>query len=405
MNTHASIRSIAIPQPDHNAQLQEWIDWFYQSFLPEWIEHAQDPDGFGFYDLLDNNAKPLQQDRRTVLAQARLLFTFSHLALITDSTVFHNAARVAQDALPAFLKTSGGYSRARNNSKQTTGNKDDDLVLSYDQSFVILGLSTWAKLNPDDNIEAELEACWLSIENNLTDSTTGLLLEYDGLIAPNNPNAPWRAQNPHMHLYEAALQAYEMTNNSIWIERAKQIRAKGLEYFYDEVTGTIIEFIAPDLKTLAGRDGQRREIGHQCEWAWLLYREAELGGDDHVCSIADTLLAFADQYGFASSGVMQGAAFDAVAEDTSWQEDKFLLWPQTEAIKTYAIRKDQPDHAKNAHHLMMLVFHKYFANQAAFVNQLDNTGKPIWSEALSRLLYHIVLALTEGARAGLWKIH
>ena len=53
---------------------------------------------------------------------------------------------------------------------------------------------------------------------------------------------------------------------------------------------------------------------------------------------------------------------------------------------------------------MLLVFQKYFARRAAFVNQLDAKAHPIWPEALSRLLYHLVLALTEGDRAGLWEI-
>lgn len=397
------MHSITQNQPTETATTQEWVDWFYESFLPSWIERANDSDGFGFYDLLDQNAQPLQHNRRTVLAQARLLFTFSHLALITGSTVFHDAARVARDALPVFEKSPGSYSRARAANKQHTGNTEDNLAMSYDQCFVILGLCTWGKLNPKDNIDQELEACWSALETNLTDNATGLLLEHDNLTDPTHPSAPPRAQNPHMHLYEATLQAYEMTERSIWLERAKQMRTKGLEYFYDQNTGTIIEFIAPDLSTLKEPDGQRREVGHQCEWAWLLYREAELGGDTSVCDIANNLLTFADNHGFALNGVMQGAAFDAVSSDNSWHEDQFLLWPQTEAIKTFAIRKDQADHANNAKHLMLLVFKRYFANHSAFVNQLDNTGKPLWSEALSRLLYHIVLALTEGARAGLWK--
>ena len=139
--------------------------------------------------------------------------------------------------------------------------------------------------------------------------------------------------------------------------RDRQLRAKGLEYFFDLKTGTIVEFIAPDLSTLEGRNGQRREIGHQCEWAWLLYREAELGGDTNVCKIADSLLMFADSYGFAANGVMQGAAFDAVSSDTSWREDSFLLWPQTEAIKTFAIRKKHARHAKSAEQLMLSLIH------------------------------------------------
>ena len=235
-----------------------------------------------------------------------------------------------------------------------------------------------------------------AMEKATTLAADAIIIDLEDSVAPN---AKTQARDAAV----AALQAYEMTERSIWLERAGQMRAKGLEYFYEQTTGTMIEFIAPNLSTLIGRDGLRREVGHQCEWAWLLYREAELGGDTNVCAIANNLLAFADNHGFASNGVMLGAAFDAVSSDKSWHEDRFLLWPQTEAIKTFAIRKDQTDKATNARHLMLLVFQRYFANHSAFVNQLDNTGNPLWSEALSRLLYHLVLALTEGARAGLWK--
>ena len=205
-----------------------------------------------------------------------------------------------------------------------------------------------------------------------------------------------------MHLYEAALQAFEMTGKAIWLDRAKKIRAKGLEFFFDTKSGTIVEFIAPDLATLPGRDGQRREIGHQCEWAWLLLREIELGGDPDMTDITNRLLSFADQHGFAETGPMKGAAFDAVAADTTWREDQFLLWPQTEALKTYAARAHDPEHAEKARALTRLIFQRYFANRAAFANQLDEGGTALWPDALSRLHYHLVLALTEGAKAGLW---
>jgi len=396
--------SASLPtQPHATATVQEWIDWFYAGFLPYWIKQARDPHGFGYFDLLDDSAKPLQPERRTLLAQARLLFTFAHLAIQTDNPVFKAAADVAKDALQAFQKSPGLYRRAQVDTQNINQSADDNLAFSYDQTFVILGLSTWGRLDPTQDVSDELESCWQAIENHLTDAATGLLLEHDEVTDPKHKDAPWRAQNPHMHLYEAALQAYEMSQNPVWLERAKHIRAKGLEFFFDHNTGTLIEFIAADLKTLSARDGQRREIGHQCEWAWLLYREVELGGDPDVHTVADALLNFADAHGVESTGPMAGAAFDAVSSDTAWREETFLLWPQTEAIKTYAIRHLHHVHAEKGQHLMLLVFKHYFKNHAAFVNQLDNQGNPIWPEALSRLLYHVVLAVTEGARAGLWQ--
>ena len=394
---------IAASRPSDQATAEAWVDWYWSSFLPGWIERASDPDGFGFFDELDVAGEPAKTGRRTVLAQARLLFTFSHLALLSEAPIYREAARTARDGLPAFRKDAGLYCRARASDKSATDDPEDDLAKSYDQSFVILGLSTWGRLHPDEDVTAELEACWSAVETTLRDPATGLMLEHDGLVDPAEKSAPYRAQNPHMHLYEAALQAFEMTGNSIWMERAATMRAKGLEYFFDTESGTIMEFIAPDLSLLPGREGQRREIGHQCEWAWLLMREADLGGDVSVRDVATRLLDFADSIGFARTGAMQGAAFDAVSADAQWREEGFLLWPQTEAIKVYAIRADEADFAERGRDLALLVFQKYFSGYAAFANQLNAEGEATWPDALSRLHYHLVLALTEGARKGLWR--
>ena len=394
---------IAAPRPDANAALPEWMQWFWASFLPDWVDHAHDPDSIGFYDELDQDGRASKTDRRTILAQARLLFTFSHLALISDNPAYHTAARIARDALGVFRKSPGLYARARTSKGLPTGVAEDDLATSYDQSFVVLGLSTWGRLYPDEDVSAELEACWSAVETRLTDPATGMMLEHDGLTDPRAASAPNRAQNPHMHLYEAALQAFEMTGDPRWLKRATHMRAKGLEYFLDAESGTILEFIAPDLSQLSGREGARREVGHQCEWAWLLLREVELGGDTALGGIADRLLEFADRYGFAQDGVMRGAAFDAVSADASWHDASFLLWPQTEAIKAHAVRATKADYGDRAQALALLVFRQYFADRAVFANQLDDKGQPLWPDALSRLLYHLVLGFTEGARAKVWQ--
>ncbi|MEP2471763.1 AGE family epimerase/isomerase [Roseobacter sp.] len=401
MTPNTAAQPLLTHQPHDGAEASDWVAWYWSDLLPAWVERARDPDGPGYFDLLDETGQP-DLARKSVLAQARLLFTFSHLALLSGNPAHLAAAAVAHDALAAFRKPSGLYRRCVTQSGQPTGNAEDDYATSYDQSFIILGLSTWGKLHPSEQTDPALEAIWCAIETTLIDPATGLLLEHDSLDDPADNAAPARAQNPHMHLYEATLQAFEMTQNAVWLERAKTMRAKGLEFFFDTDSGTITEFIAPDLSILPGRAGQRREIGHQCEWAWLLLREVDLGGNPDMAAVAARLLAFADDHGFAQGGVMQGLAFDAVSADADWREDRFLLWPQTEALKTYAVRATDKIHADNARRLTLSMFRHYFADRTAFVNHLDDTGAVLWPDALSRLHYHVVLALTEGARAGLW---
>lgn len=392
------------PQPDQAATASQWVTWFWKAFLPAWTERTIDREGGGFFDSLDAAGIPPHDAPKTVLAQARLLFTFSHLALLSGDPAQREAAREARRFLSNFRKAPGLYSRAVMRDGRPTGEPAGSIARSYDQSFVILALATWGKLEPEDDVSAELEACWQALETRLTDPMTGLLLEDDSITDPSSGAAPPRAQNPHMHLYEAALQAFEMTGDNTWTTRAAAVRETGLRYFLDTQSGTICEFIAPDLTPLSGKEGVRREVGHQCEWAWLLHREADLAGKEEARAVAERLLDFAAAHGFAANGPMRGAAFDAVASDASWRDESFLMWPQTEAVKAYVTRFRLGDAkaGEKASDLTALIFARYFGGRNAFANQLDAEGAVLWPDALSRLLYHLVLALTEGASAGLW---
>lgn len=381
----------------------DWAAWAWAEFLPAWLARVHDEQG-GVFDTLAADGTPILVAEKTVLAQARILFTLSHLALLSGNPALVAAAGHQAAFLPRFRKAPGLYRRALRRDGSVTGLPGDEVARSYDQSFALLALATWNRLSPCEGTAAEIEACWTALASTLNDPATGLLLEDDTLTAPAAPDAPLRAQNPHMHLYEACLQAFEMTGDGLWQTRAVSVRALGLQHFLDTETGSVAEFRAADLGPLPGAAGVRREPGHQCEWAWLLGREAELGGDPALRETAATLMAFADRCGFSGAGPLQGAAFDAVAADGAVMEPSFLLWPQTEAIKALALRHMAGEAAAGirARALLCLMFERWFAGHEAFVNQLDATGESLWSEAPSRLLYHLALALTEGARAGLW---
>jgi len=310
---------------------QYWSDWFWTTFLPDWVARVQDDQG-GVFDGLDKLGHPDVKAKKSLLAQARTLFTLSHGALVTGNPTLIAAAQRQVRVLEHFEKAPGLYRCNVAHDGQQTGMAEDDHARSYDQTFVILGLVTWNKVSPSREVGARINACWDALEQHLTDPATGLLRNDDS-GADTGP-----AQNPHMHLYEACLQAFRMTDDAIWLTRAANLRATGLRYFMDEQSGSIAEFLTPDLQPLPDAAGQRREIGHQCEWAWLLTEEAELANDKSLDVAVMRLTTFADTYGFAQSGALAGAAFDAVSAGGDVMENSFLLWPQTEAIKILATR-------------------------------------------------------------------
>lgn len=376
---------------------QHWSGWFWGTFISEWLARVQDDQG-GVFDTLDANGNPDLSANKTLLSQARTLFTLSHIALETSDPVFVAAARRQFEFLRHYQKAPGFYRWVIKRDGTPTGVAADEYARSYDHSFVILGLVTWNKVSPSKEVRALIEQCWTALTSCLCDPVTGLL-QNDDSGAKTGP-----AQNPHMHLYEACLQAFRMTDDAIWLKRAVRLRMLGLRYFMDEATGSIAEFLTPDLRPLSGIAGDRREVGHQCEWAWLLYEEATLTNETGPLATAERLVSFAAKSGFVPDGILKGAVVDAISASGDIIENSFLLWPQTEAIKVLAVRHaaGYRGSGNQARALMSLMFERWFADHPSFINQLDADGVCIWPQGLTRLMYHVVLAMTEGARAELW---
>ena len=146
------------------------------------------------------------------------------------------------------------------------GKEDDTHLDLYAHSFLILAFSQYAKAA--NNPEALILA-----------SKTALLIDtkfrhakhpgfYEGLNADLSPVDKLRRQNPHMHLLEACLFAYDATREDIYAKLAHEIYDLFKNYFFDEATGTLTEFFTDDLRPHE-TEGDKIEAGHHFEWVWL----------------------------------------------------------------------------------------------------------------------------------------
>ncbi|MGR3497695.1 MAG: AGE family epimerase/isomerase [Limimaricola soesokkakensis] len=393
----------------HDPAAARRVGDFLFDALPGWLELAQDDSG-AVAERLEAPGKPLASPERTTLTQARLVFTFAHLHLATGSPWMREAAIAIHRYLDTALRDEdGGYRVAALASGAPSAAPEHALRRTYDQSFALLALVTLRRAAPEAVPEGRVEACWNFISTRLTDPATGALWEDDAMAA----RGPWpgelRAQNPHMHMIEALLQAHEMTGEAVWRDRAAGLVEVGLRHFLDPDTGAIREFTGHDLAPFDTADGWRREPGHQYEWAWLLRRFAAMGGDPAVTETAARMQRFVEAHGLRRDGPLAGAPFDAVSADGAVTEPEHLLWPLTEAGKLYAdlhAETGDREYAARALALLELIFARYVADGSDpfWVNRLDRQGRVLWPEALSRLLYHLALFLTEGGRAGLWSL-
>lgn len=379
---------------------------FALDFVPAWIDMAQDRQFGGVVERLDGNGHPVHGEPKTTLVQARTLFSLAHLYLVTGNEALLVAARDVHAFMAAHLRLPhGGYRYSVEPNGDPGTDPKGAVCRAYDQSFALLALVTLRKADPALVGDDAITELWSFIET-LVEPATGALYEDDVMAGRGARVGDRRAQNPQMHMLEALLQAYELTGESQWLQRATAYVALAERYFIDPSTGAVREFVAYDLSPLQGAEGERREPGHQYEWAWLLERFVELGGDGKVKPLADRMAAFADSHGVRQSqDALDGAPFDAVDAGGRVTEATHLLWPLTEAGKLACLHhlQGRQGAADRARELERLIFSFYFnPTSLRWVNQLDGAGSVLWDDALSRLIYHVLLFVTEGARAGVW---
>ncbi len=374
---------------------------FARETVPLWLERALDA-GDGPAAVAESFD---ETGRRTTLVQCRTVFTLAHLGRATGNQRLLEAALRVQGFVAAYLKDpDGGHRHSVAPDGSPLKAPESALRNSYDQGFALLALAELRRAGIGDEIEAEMEACWQFVVTCLLDPATGALWEDDR----GAEGSEVRAQNPQMHMFEALLAAYEATGVAVWLDRARNFARLAEGRLIDPATGAVREFLGSDMDPLEGPQGTQREPGHQFEWAWLLRKHAGLRGTLEGLRAAGRMERFAQAHGVNGLGFLAGAPLAAVDAAGAVRDDTLLMWPLTEAGKVYAARAGEgdPTSADCARAIASTIFGRYFSPDGApfWAKALDRTGHPVGEPGLTRLLYHVAIFVTEGARAGLWDL-
>jgi len=339
------------------------------------------------------DASPKPDMLRRVRVQARQCYVYAHAAHLG----WHTDAQVVADHGWDYLTTKGmggakdhGFDFAGiAHLLNPDGSVNDGWRDTYAQAFLVLASAWRYRAFGDKNALDMLTKTTAFLEQNLRSAEGGFL---EGIPA----KLP-RRQNPHMHLFEAFIAAYEATYDEHYLDLSREVYALFDTKFLDEETGLLREFFTQDWKA-DPKTGHLTEPGHLMEWAWLLHRFEEVCGADtraHALRFFEGAHILGQRHD--SGLLMNEIALDGTPTNTSAR-----VWPQTEYIKAAAARAALGIAGAKTDCAEMIdrMFTHYLDTPVlgGWHDERDENGHLTNNEMSSSTFYHIFCAATEVAK-------
>ncbi len=359
-------------------------DWIFRDALPFWAAHGVDGEHGGFLEELSPQGDPTACDFKRVRVLARQTYSFSHAAVLGWAPG-EALSRLGYEYLVARARLpGGGWAKALSRS----GAVIDPTPDLYDLAFVIFAMAWRHRASGDAKALAHAHETLDFIQQRMRAPNGGYLskLPDDGVLL----------QNPHMHLTEACLAAFEASGDQRFLDQARELVGLLKARLFDGAT--LGERFAPDWRRLEGEAGRALDPGHHFEWAWILAQYRRLSGDD-IGNYPEALVAFGEKFGVDPRS---HAVFDAVRDDGAVLQGASRAWTNTERIKGYLALYELTGRDPRAEvaQSVNLLFDRYFAGSTPglWVDRFDRDGAPMVEAVPASIIYHLLLAFSEVLR-------
>lgn len=363
--------------------------WATETLLPFWASAGFDDKNGCFVEQVTLDGVAHDPGFTRFRVQARQTYVFAHAHCLNAGDYALARARAGF----AFMQRcwngrDGGFATRITRDAQIV----DGTVDLYDQAFALLALAWLHRATGEAEPLDWAERVRRLLADRMADPASGFVEQL-----PVDTGKP-RRQNPHMHLLEAFLALHAATDAAVWLDLAEDMVALLIDHFLDPA-GTLAEFFEQDWRLRPGPEGRVREPGHQFEWVWLLNRYQAQGGTRPVEAISDRLMAFAIRHGMdrTENGVF--AAFDATTPDGEILSETKRFWPQTEAIRAFAVmheRTGDRDAATIVWTLLATLFAHYMTPASGVLRDgLSRDGSTVDPFSPSSSLYHLWGAIVE----------
>jgi mannose/cellobiose epimerase-like protein (N-acyl-D-glucosamine 2-epimerase family) len=218
---------------------------------------------------------------------------------------------------------------------------------------------------------------------------------YQGFWQWLPPTGP-RLQNPHMHLTEACIAAFEAFGEDSYLDQARELVGLFRSKLFDG--NTLGERFDDHWRRTPGEEGRRMEPGHAFEWAWILARYQGLTAEE-TGETAAALIKFGEAVGINPK---TGAVYDELRDDGVPLITSSRSWPNTERIKAhlgqFEIGGEDPTAPVGAS--LRVLFDAYLNTtpRGLWIDQFDGQGRPTAKAVPASIFYHLFLAFSEVLR-------
>lgn len=355
--------------------------WLFEEAAPFWADRGVHDDGM-FVEAFSPSGEVLDTIRR-LRVQARQIYSFCEIGRLGWSGPWREV--VARAVVP-FTERGLTERKWFINAFDGRGAPSDLRPDLYSQAFGLFALAHAGEmLERRDLLDLAVEVLD-SLELHWSRPQGGF---WEGEVTA----CPPFRQNPHMHMFEAALAHYRVTGDPRWKDLATRISTLVRTRFQDTASGAITEYFDENWQPLATAEGRIVEPGHCLEWAWLFEIAFEPIRD---IGTAERLLSFARRHGICPRRNM---AINEVSLDGSVVDGKARLWPQTERLKSAVARHKRTGTDEDRQEIVDAWngLERYFAGKPAGLwhDKIDEDGIGIIEPSPASSFYHIVCGLSE----------
>lgn len=294
-------------------------NWLKTDVFPLWTKNGIDLHTGSFFESLAADGSAVCGPRRA-LVQCRQIYAFTEaykMQLIEKPQAVLVVSRALQFLIKFYKKPNGSYRHAVVGSGEVFESQSE----LYTQAFVLFALARAYELLETQSIkESALQLLhFLYSERKLA----------AGGFTEIKDNVLLFQSNPHMHLFEAAIEWMKVDSAAEWKKLGLELFTLSTNHFIDAKTGFLAEHFTENWKPCLENSQFIVEPGHQYEWSWLLLQY------EKCASVSAGPLPFKLYQLAEKNGVhkTKKLVFDAITSSGEIKKATLRFWPQCERVK------------------------------------------------------------------------